>query len=488
MPDWDGEVRRRLAGLRLKPARETEIVEELSQHLEDFYEQALRGGAGEAEARRAALQELTESDLLAQGLRRVERPARIGPAAPGTPRRFGMLGDLKHDLRYGARTLWKNKGFTAVAVIALALGIGANSAIFSVVNTVLLRPLPYKDSDRLVMVWEDNSKIGYPHDTPAPGNYADWRDQNQVFEGMAATADVSLNLTGAGEPERFDGKRVSANFFSLLGVEPRLGRGFMPEEDAPGANKVVVLSHGLWQRRFGSDPGVVGKTITLNGEGYTVVGVMPQGFQFLSDDVSMWVPIAFTPQQAANRNGHYLEVVARLKPGVTVERAQSEMSTLAARLQQQYPQSNKDLGATVVSLHEDIVGDIRPALLVLLGAVGFVLLVACANVANLLLARAAVRQKEIALGTALGASRMRLLRQFLTESVLLAALGGVVGLLLSVWGVNILKAFIPENISQAKAIAIDAKVLGFTVLVSLLTGLIFGLAPAMQASRFNLNE
>src|SRR5919205_199918 len=372
MPDWDGEVRRRLAGLRLKPARETEIVEELSQHLEDFYEQALRGGAGEAEARRAALQELTESDLLAQGLRRVERPARIGPAAPGTPRRFGMLGDLKHDLRYGARTLWKNKGFTAVAVIALALGIGANSAIFSVVNTVLLRPLPYKDSDRLVMVWEDNSKIGYPHDTPAPGNYADWRDQNQVFEGMAATADVSLNLTGAGEPERFDGKRVSANFFSLLGVEPRLGRGFMPEEDAPGANKVVVLSHGLWQRRFGSDPGVVGKTITLNGEGYTVVGVMPQGFQSLSDDVSMWVPIAFTPQQAANRNGHYLEVVARLKPGVTVERAQSEMSTLAARLQQQYPQSNKDLGATVVSLHEDIVGDIRPALLVLLGAVGLV--------------------------------------------------------------------------------------------------------------------
>ena len=313
MPDWKDEVRRRLAGLRLSPTRETEIVEELSQHLEDRHEQALRGGATEEEAYRAALQELTESDLLVQGLRRVEHPVRLEPVVPGTPRRFGMLGDLGHDLRYGVRMLWKNPGFTAIAVIALALGIGANSAIFSVVNTVLLRPLPYGEPERLVMVWEDNSKIGFPRDTPAAANYVDWRDQSTVFEGMAATADQSLNLTGAGEPERFDGKRVSANFFSLLGVEPQLGRGFMPEEDVPGANKVVVLSHGLWQRRFGSDPGLVGKSITLNGEGYTVVGVMPAGFQFLNKDVGMWVPIAFTQQQAASRGSHYLQVVARLK-------------------------------------------------------------------------------------------------------------------------------------------------------------------------------
>ncbi|HEX8489936.1 MAG TPA: ABC transporter permease, partial [Chthoniobacterales bacterium] len=333
MPDFKEAIRKRLADLSLSPMREGEIVDELSQHLEDQFEQAVQGGATEEEALEAVLLELNENNLLVPALKRLERRVQQNPVVMGSEWKTHMVGELWQDLRSGLRMLMRSPGFTIVAVLALALGIGANTAIFSVVNTVLLRPLPYKDPDALVTVWEDATHMGFPFNTPSPANFIDWREQNTVFAGMAAMAQQSFNLTGAGEPERFDGRKVSANLFNILGVEPVLGRTFRPEEDQPGS-RVVILSYGVWQRRFGGDTSIIGRPVNLNGESYTVIGVMPRTVDLPSMDNwhdQLWVPIAFNSEEAASRGNHYLEVIARLKPGVTRQQAQAEMTTIAAR-------------------------------------------------------------------------------------------------------------------------------------------------------------
>jgi predicted permease len=467
------DLLRRWRALTNKDELDQELDEELRFHLDQLIERNIKNGMTPEEARYAALKSFSRVDQSKEECR--------------DARGVGFVENLLRDVSYSVRILLKNYAFTIVVVLTLALGIGANTAIFSFANGILLRPLPYPHSERLAVLDETAFKQGMKSMAVSFPNFLDWREQNSVFEDIGIHWDTDrFTLTGAGEPIELRGSLISHGLFEILRVSPQLGRTFTENEDRPDEDAVVILGHNLWQRNFGGDPNIIGRKIVISNRARTVVGVMPAGFRF-PEISELWAPIALT-NEMFTRTDHGLRAIARLKDGVSFQEAQAEMTNIAARIEQQNPVTNEGLGVRVTSLHETLTGDYREALLILLGVVGCVLLVACVNVANLMLARATARQKEFALRAALGASRWRIMRQLLVESLVLSVIGGALGFVLSIWALRLLLTAIPVQLPFWMNFGIDLRVLGFTAAITLLTGLLFGAAPALQTSRVDLND
>ena len=473
---WLYTVPLRLRSLFRRRRVEQELDDEIRYHIERLAEQNIAAGMTPAEARYAALRAMGGVEQRKEECRDM--------------RKTHLVEDVVRDLQYAVRMMRRNPGFTLLAMLIMGLGIGANTAVFSVVDAVLLKPFSFHQPDRLVMVWEENTLLGYPHTDVAAGNYLDWKEQSDAFEDLAAYFGNAFNLTGEGTPERLDGIQATPNLFSVLGVKPALGRWFNSSEGLPGQSQVTILSHGLWKRKFGGNPQIVGQSIVINDQPYVVAGVMPEGFQFPRGDTQLWIPIQFPRAQSgsAGRNVHLLSVVGRLKPLIGRQQAETQVQTIARRLAETYPETNKDYGALVIPLQQEFVRDARLSLWLLLAASVLVLAIACSNVANMLLTRGVGRTREIAIRSALGAGRRRVARQLLAEGVLLSATACVVGVLFAAASFRFLDNLIPPALSGAVFPTVDLRLLGFAVLISLLSGIVFGLAPLRETFRVDLSE